>query len=182
MLALRHESGGVLTTSEDGGASWKDLEKGFAGCGVFDHLTFVAMKEKEPGIFRSADAGASWTKVSEEKPTGLAPVFFDGSAYWTTGKSILVSRDRGATWGEFGTGVAATHGPIFGKTAAHCIIVGKNGFSETQDSGKTWKPIAALPPAFTVNRVGPNYAWDSTSNILYASTMSQPTLKLEVGH
>ena len=62
LLAIRHESGGMLTTSEDGGATWMNLGKGFSGCGVFDHSTFfVATKEKERGIFRSADAGATWT-------------------------------------------------------------------------------------------------------------------------
>ena len=46
VLALRHEAGGMLTTSDDGGATWKDLEKGFNGCGVFDRKTFVATKAK----------------------------------------------------------------------------------------------------------------------------------------
>src|SRR5207302_307618 len=58
IVALRHESGGLLCTSEDGGASSKDLEKGYSGVGVFDGKTFVATKAKETGIFRSTDAGA----------------------------------------------------------------------------------------------------------------------------
>ena len=81
LLAIRHESGGLLTTSDDGGGTWKDLEKGFAGVGVFDHSTFIATKEKEPGIFRSTDAGASWTQISDAKPTALVPVIAGGVAY-----------------------------------------------------------------------------------------------------
>jgi hypothetical protein len=181
LLAIRHESGGLLTASEDGGATWKDLEKGFASVGVFDHSTFVVTKEKEPGIFRSTDAGASWTQISDAKPTALAPIIVEGTAYWPTGKTLLVSRDRGATWSELGPGIDVTHGPLLSNDTTRLIFVGKTGFSETSDGGKTWKSAAPLPPGFTVNRVGPNYAWDARANMLYASTMSKPTLRLELG-
>ena len=177
LLAIRHESGGVLTTSDDSGATWKDLEKGFGGCGVLDHATFVATKAKEPGIFRSTDAGATWAKVSEEKPSAAVPVVFDGAAYWPTGKTVLVSRDKGATWSELAP-VDATHGPLF-KTAEHFVVVGKSGFVETKDAGKTWQPAPPLPAGFTTARVGPNYAWDAKADIFYASTMSKPTFKFE---
>lgn len=173
LLAIRHESGGVLTTSDDAGATWKDLEKGFGGCGVLDHSTFLATKEKEPGIFRSTDTGATWTKVSDEKPFAPVPVVVDGAAYWPTGKSLLVSRDKGATWTAMS--VEATHGPVFGKDSTQFIVAGKAGISETLDSGKTWQIAAPLPAGFTTNRVGPNYAWDPKANIFYASTMTKPT-------
>lgn len=173
LLAIRHESGGVLTTSDDAGATWKDLEKGFGGCGVLDHSTFLATKEKEPGIFRSTDTGVTWTKVSDEKPFAPVPVVVDGTAYWPAGKSLLVSRDKGATWTAMS--VEATHGPVFGKDSTQFIVAGKAGISETLDSGKTWQIAAPLPAGFTTNRVGPNYAWDPKANIFYASTMTKPT-------
>jgi len=179
LLALRHESGGVLTTSEDGGATWKDLEKGFSGCGVFDRSTFVSTKEKEPGIIRSTDAGATWTKVSDLKPVAPVPVVYQGVAYWPAGKNVLVSRDKGSTWSDYGAPVDATHGPIFGSDDQHCVVVGKSGFSETSDGGKTWQPVAPLPAGFTTNRVGPNYAWDPKADIFYASTMTKPAFKFE---
>ena len=173
LLAIRHESGGVLTTSDDAGATWKDLEKGFGGCGVLDHSTFLATKEKESGIFRSTDTGATWTKVSDEKPFAPVPVVVDGTAYWPAGKSLLVSRDKGATWTAMS--VEATHGPVFGKDSTQFIVAGKGGISETLDSGKTWQIAAPLPAGFTTNRVGPNYAWDPKAKIFYASTMMKPT-------
>jgi len=181
LLALRHESGGKLTTSEDGGQTWKDLEKGFSGCGVIDRATFVATREKEPGIFRSTDTGATWTKVSEEKPSAGVPVVFRGAAYWPTGKAVLSSRDKGATWEPFGTPVEATHGPYFSNDENHFIVVGKSGFRETRDAGKTWQMLAPLPSGFTVNRVGPNFAWDARVNALYASSMTKPTLRFDLG-
>ena len=178
LLALRHESGGVLTTSEDGGATWTNLEKGFSGCGVLDRTTFVATKEKEPGIFRSIDAGATWTQVFAEKPAAAVPVVFEGAAYWPTGKSVLVSRDKGATWTALAAPVDAAFGPFFA-SAEHFVVVGKSGFSETKDGGKTWQPAAPLPAGFGAGRVGPNYAWDPRADIFFASTMTKPTFKLQ---
>lgn len=177
LLALRHESGGLLTTSDDGGETWKDLEKGFSGCGVIDRATFLATKEKEPGIFRSTDAGATWTKVFAETPTAAVPVVFDGAAYWPTGKGVLVSRDNGTTWSTVGQPVEAMFGPIFA-SADHFVVAGKSGFSETKDGGKTWHPAAPLPAGFGIGRVGPNYAWDPRADIFFASTMTKPTFKL----
>ena len=176
LLAIRHESGGMLTTSDDGGATWTNLGKGFSGCGVFDHATFVATKEKERGIFRSTDAGATWTQVFPETPSAAVPVVFDGAGYWAAGKGVLVSRDKGATWSALGTPVDATHGPFF-DTAQHFVVVGKSGFSETKDGGQTWQTVAPLPAGFGTGRVGPNYAWDSRADIFYASTMTKPTFK-----
>jgi hypothetical protein len=91
----------------------------------------------------------------------------------------MVSRDQGATWSDFGAPVEATHGPFFGASAAHCAVVGKSGWSESTDGGKTWQRVAPLPSGFTANRVGPNYAWDSRANIFYASTMTKPAFKLQ---
>ena len=178
LVAIRHESGGMLTTSEDGGATWTNLEKGFSGCGVFDRATFVATKEKERGIFRSTDAGATWTQVFPETPTAGVPVIFDGAGYWPTGKGVLVSRDKGATWTALGTPVDATHGPLF-DTAQHFVVVGKSGFSETKDGGQTWQAAAPLPAGFDVNRVGPHFAWDARADIFYSSKMTKPTFKLD---
>ena len=177
LLALRHESGGKLTTSDDGGATWKDLEKGFSALGVFDSKTFVATKEKTKGIFRSTDTGATWTEVSTNTPLAGVPVVFKGAGYWPTGKGILVSKDKGATWADLCGPVDAMFGPMFGKDETHFVVVGKTGFRETTDGGKTWTVAAPLPAGFTANRVGPNYAWDPTANIFYASTMSKPALK-----
>jgi len=61
----------------------------------------------------------------------------------------------------------------------HFVVVGKSGFQETKDGGKTWNVTAPLPPGFTVNRVGANYAWDAKANVFYASTMTKPTFKYQ---
>lgn len=178
LLAIRHESGGLLTTSDDGGVMWKNLVKGFSGCGVFDRTTFFATKEKEPGIFRSADAGVTWTQVFAETPSAAVPVVFESVAYWPTGKAVLVSRDKGETWSALAGAVDASYGPFF-ETAKHFVVVGKSGFSETTDGGQMWQPAAPLPAGFTIARVGPNFAWDPRASIFYASTMTKPTFKYQ---
>jgi hypothetical protein len=178
LLALRHESGGMLATSDDAGATWHDLSKGFSGCGVISRSIFVATKEKDPGIFRSTDTGATWTKVSDEKPSAGTPVLRGSEMWWPSGSGLLVSRDNGATWQKAGTPVAASYGPFF-KTAEHFTVAGKDGFMETKDAGKTWTKAAPLPDGFNANRVGPFYAWDPAADIFYASGMMHPALKYE---
>jgi len=179
LLALRHESGGMLCTSEDGGATWKELEKGFSGVGLFDHNTFLATKAKEPGIFRSTDNGATWAKVSDATPVAATPIIFKGVGYWAAGKSLLISKDKGATWTELAVAEEVKFGPYFGKDENHFVLVGKSGFQETTDAGKTWKTAAPLPAGFGVGRVGPNYAWDSNADCFYASTMTKAAFKYD---
>jgi photosystem II stability/assembly factor-like uncharacterized protein len=183
VLALRHESGGMLTTSDDGGAAWKDLEKGFSGCGVFDRKTFVATKAKEKGIFRSDDSGMTWTKVSESTPVAATPVVYRGTGYWCDGTNVLVSKDKGATWTSLllasDKPFSIIFGPLFGKTDQHFVVVGKGGLLETKDGGKTFTTAAPLPTGFGTGRVGPNYAWDPKHDIFYASQMTKPTFKYQ---
>ncbi len=92
-------------------------------------------------------------------------------------KGIFRSTDGGATWKDLGTPAEAVFGPYFGKDGKHFVVVGKGGFHETKDGGKTWRLAAPLPPGFTIGRVGPNYAWDPNADIFYASTMGKPAFK-----
>jgi photosystem II stability/assembly factor-like uncharacterized protein len=179
LLAIRHESGGVLVTSDDGGATWHDEGKGFSGCGVFDHQTFVVTRAGERGVFRTADAGVNWTRVSSDTPAAAVPVIFKGVGYWAAGKGILTSPDKGMTWSWLGAPVDASFGPYFGETELHFVVVGLSGFQETKDGGKSFRPAAPLPAGFGVGHIGPNYAWDPNADIFYASMMTKPTYKLQ---
>ena len=105
-------------------------------------------------------------------------MIFEGAGYWPTGKGVLVSRDKGATWTMLGAPIDATHGPFF-DTAKHFVVAGKSGFFETQDGGERWQVAAPLPTGFGTSRVGPNYAWDPRADSFYASTMGKPTFKFE---
>src|SRR5207248_10482213 len=66
ILALKHESGGLLIVSRDGGKTFQDVGKGYGPAWVFDAKTAVVaqMKTKdrpEPGLLRTTDAGKTFT-------------------------------------------------------------------------------------------------------------------------
>jgi hypothetical protein len=178
MVALRHESGGMLTVTADGGTTWKDLGKGFKGVGVFDAKTFVATKEKEDGIFRSTDAGATWTKVSDLKPAGFVMQTYKGVGYWTSDAGLLVSKDKGKQWQVQGAAMKGFEGPFFGKDESQIVVVNGGGFQESADGGRTWKLAAPLPAGWAADRMT-LCAWDAGANIFYVSRMTKPTMKLE---
>ena len=176
-IALRHESGGEACYLADEGQDWTNLDKGFVAVGIFDKNVLIASKGK--GLLRSDDAGGAWTGVSDIEPAGRVMRVHKGIGYWTTDRGLLVSKDQGRTWAIAGTPVSAVFGPYFGKTAEHMVVVGKQGWHETHDGGATWQVVAPLPPEFNVGLVGPNYAWDPTANIFYASSMGKDTFKYE---
>lgn len=179
IFALRHECGGEVYTSNDMGKSWKLKGNAFASVGIFDARTFVATKEKERGIFRTTDGGENWTKVCELQPAGRDIRILKGTAFWTSGKGLLVSRDRGATWTIQGEEVECSFGPYFGKDDMHIVVVGKNGVFQTSNGGREWERVAPLPPEYSVTIPGwfLNFGWDPLADIFYASCMGKPAYK-----
>jgi hypothetical protein len=181
IFALRHECGGEIYTSNEMGRSWELKGNAFASVGIFDARTFVATREKEQGIFHTTDGGESWTKVCELQPAGRDIRILKGAAYWTSGKGLLVSSDRGATWSIQGKEVECSFGPYFGKDEMHIVVVGKNGFFQTTNGGREWEQVAPLPPEYSVTIPGwfLNFGWDPHANIFYASCMGKPAYKYQ---
>ncbi len=179
IFALRHESDGEVYTSPDLGKTWQLRGKGFAAVGLLSATTFVATKEKEPGIFRSTDSAASWQKVSPLEPGGRDIRILHGTAYWTSAKGLLASRDRGQTWFVEGQPVECSYGPYFGKDDRQMVVVGKQGFFQTRDGGGQWRPVVPLPPGFSADRPGwfLNFGWDPQADIFYALRMGLPAYK-----
>ena len=197
ILAVRHESGGLLLVSQDAGKTWQELGKGYRTVGVFDEKTFVATKEKEDGILRSTDGGATWTKVYEDTPTGLAMRLFNGVGYWTSAKrernargettkysplGLLISKDKGATWSVQGAPIAAGAGPYFGKDEKNILVVSKEGLQTTSDAGQTWTTVAPIPPGgydYSPDGWFCNFAWDPIHDVFYISRMGKAAMKFE---
>jgi photosystem II stability/assembly factor-like uncharacterized protein len=177
MWGVRHESGEIGLLSEDGGATWKVLDKGYKAFGVFDFDTLMTYRGK--GIERSTDGGATWKTVSDVNPTGRIMSCYKGVGYWLTDKGILVSKDKGATWAPLSGSVSAWFGPYF-KDEKQFVVFGKEGFLETLDGGETWK-VAAPPPAEKgmTDKWFSNVAWDPKANIFYISRMGKPAFKFE---
>ncbi|MCY3019847.1 MAG: hypothetical protein NTW87_12570 [Planctomycetota bacterium] len=181
IFAVRHEAGGLLLVSQDAGKTYKELGKAYKAVGVFSDQVFVATKDKEPGILRTTDGGATWTKVSDLVPAGLVARVLNGVGYWTSAQGLLVSKDKGATWAVQGSPVAAGAGPYFGKDEKQIVVVTKEGLTETTDAGQTWKAVAPLPPGYDFSKDGwfANFAWDPVHNVFYISRMGKPAMKFE---
>jgi photosystem II stability/assembly factor-like uncharacterized protein len=179
IFALRHECGGEIYTSSDMGNTWSLKGKAFASVGIFDAQTFVATKEKQPGIFRTTDAAATWKKASDLQPAGRDIRIFKGAAYWTSAEGLLVSNDRGQTWAVLGKPVECSFGPYFGADEKHIVVVGKDGFYHTANAGRNWRHVAPLPPQYKVTMPGwfLNFGWDPNADIFYASCMGKPAYK-----
>lgn len=186
ILGERHEVGGEVYLSNDAGRTWKLLFKDAAfdrvgGLGIFDARTLVRTWPGH-GIERSTDAGATWAKVADFQPNGRVCKVFRGTAYWLCPDGLLSSRDRGATWEKSSGACPGSIGPMFDPAdERHLAIAGDKGIFETADAGKTWTPIAPLPPKFDVPKPGgwfTNVGWDPKHHTFYVSRMGQPTYKL----
>jgi len=184
IFAVRHEAGGLALLSQDAGKTYKEIGtdcKGFKSVGVFGEQVFVATKDKQPGILRSTDAGATWTKVSDLSPSGLVARVLNGTGYWTSAQGLLVSKDKGATWAVQGGPVAAGAGPYFGKDEKNIVVVTKEGLTETTDGGQSWKAVAPVPKEYDFSPNGwfTNFGWDPVHNVFYVSRMGKAALKFE---
>ena len=149
VLTLKHESGGLLIASHDGGKTFTDVGKGFGPAWIFDGQTAVVaeMKSKDkpkPRIMRTTDGAKTWEPVGEMNATAL-PKWRDGTLYWLADGSLMASRDQGKAWTKVGDVKDAQYGPVFGKDDKHMLVLTKAGVVESTDGGATWsKPIA--PP------------------------------------
>ena len=189
IIAAKHETDppGEVYVTTDGGAAWKklsihlDANRGRVSMvGVMDATTFIY--GNGDGIHRSVDVGATWTKVSSANPQTRIPVVFRGTHYLGTTNSLLISRDKGASWREQGVAVNIWQGPFFGRDEREMLVVGKAGVFMTRDAGGTWTRVASLKPKESGFLFNPDwfgcYAWDPVNNILYASAMGNPVYKL----
>ena len=101
LLAGGHERT-ALFLSTDGGDNWLDIgpnlppDVGFASNpAVIDVNTFLlgTSNADNAGLFRSVDAGATWTKVFDAPMHGTPVIEGDTIAWLTTGGTLAVSTD-----------------------------------------------------------------------------------------
>ena len=182
ILAMRHESGGELYLTHDGGDSWKQVAKNPSyGCvGIFDDKTLITCTKDE--ILRSTDGGAAWTPAGRFAVLSHVVIRYRNTAYLIASQGLIASTDRGATWRPLGrlavTKDDITFGPAF-KDASHFIVWGSRGILRTDDGGDTWTLVA--PPPSDYMKWSPqwmnNVAWDVKTDAFYTSHMSLPAYR-----
>ena len=185
LLAFKHESGGMLLRSVDGGKSFDEIGKGYASAWVFDAKTAVATRAKtkdqpQPKLVRTTDAGATWTPVGDFASVAL-PKWNDGKLYWIVESGLIATSDRGATWTKISDMKDAKLGPIFGKNAGSFFVLAKSGILESTDFGKTWAAPIPLPADL---KGWSSLTWldyDPVHDILYTMKMGSELYRLKRG-
>jgi photosystem II stability/assembly factor-like uncharacterized protein len=162
-------AGGTVYASTDGGASWRAAQSGIEGQGVVRFLALDPRRPKvlyaatvlpfpagaQPGIFRSRDAGAHWTRAATlpnatiwslavaPGPAGAPGIVFAG-----TERQVLRSRDGGTTFQPVLTRAAVT---VFGDIVADpqhpgtVYAAARDRRSKSTDFGTTWVALDETP-------------------------------------
>jgi BNR/Asp-box repeat len=185
LLALKHESGGLLILSRDGGKSFTEVGKGHGPAWIFDKDTAVVaeMKTKEratPHLLRTTDGGKTWEPCGEYAATAL-PKWFDGTLYWLVDGALLATTDSGKTWKKLGEIKDGRYGPIFGKDAKQLFVLTKDGIIESTDGGASWSKPLAIPKE--LKGVSP-LTWieyDPKNDVLYVMKMTSDLYRMARG-
>lgn len=185
LLALKHEAGGLLLVSRDGGKTFTEAGKGRGPAWVFDADTAVVALAKSKdnpkgGVVRTADGGKTFTPAAAFTPTAL-PRWHAGALYWLADGQLHKTADTGATWETAGTVKDGRFGPVPGKDAKHLFVLTGAGVAESTDGGATW--AAPIPPPKELKGVS-GLTWleyDPTADTLYLMKMGSDLYALARG-
>jgi photosystem II stability/assembly factor-like uncharacterized protein len=189
VLALKHESGGLLLASSDGGKSFAEVGKGFGPGWVFDDRTAVvatAKRKDAPNskLLRTTDGGKTFQPAGDYGPVGkdsvqAQPKWHAGTLYWLTADGLIATTDKGATWKKIADVKDGRYGPIFGKDARQMFVLTKSGIVETTDGGTNWS--APLPPPKGLKGIA-DLTWleyDPMNDVLYMMAMGSDLWRWE---
>ncbi len=181
LLLGLHEQSQSLEMSSDQGKSWTKIGVKLPAESnhstdpiIIDSKTFLintaGWKQKASlGIYRSEDAGETWTSVSTFGPTGQPLIASDGAIYWQRiwGGGLLKSSDQGKTWTEISKAIKSN--PIELPQKRLAGLAG-NQVLVSADAGVTWTkagpPIAFKPDGLIYSDKGRCfYAWVLSDNM-----------------
>jgi hypothetical protein len=181
--------------SKDGGTTWKrffPIGSGVGpGCGVWflykpelgigNSSTWLLGAQMGGGHWRTTDAGASWTKVSDvnmEHGGGSILYAANGTLYVSGQPSLLRSTDNGATWKNLNPGASAGY-----------VGIGSDGVSLFAKAHDFDRPFvtAKLSNDTSWSEYGNHfyagsfsYGFDSVNHILYAACVNAGLWALKI--
>jgi photosystem II stability/assembly factor-like uncharacterized protein len=185
VLALKHESGGLLLASHDGGKTFTDVGKGYGPAWVFDDKTAVVaeMKTKDrpkPRLLRTTDGGKTFDPVGDYTATAL-PKSRGGALYWLVEGSLLSTNDEGKTWTKLSDLKDGRYGPVFGKDAKQMFVLTKDGIVESTDGGASWGKAVALPKELKGWSPLTWIDYDPKGDVLYVMKMTSDLYRMTRG-
>jgi photosystem II stability/assembly factor-like uncharacterized protein len=183
MLALKHESGGTLIASADGGKTFDEVGKGYGPAWVFDNMTAVVAEAKtkdrpKPGLVRTTDGGKTFKPCGDYSATAL-PKWNGDALFWLVDGALIKTTDAGKTWDKVCDLKDGRYGPIFGKDAKRMFVLTGAGVVESADGGKTWSEPLALPKELKGVTLLTWLDYDPANDVLYVMKMGTDLYKME---
>ena len=170
-IAFKHESGGILLISRDGGKSFEETGKGHGlGAWVFDNSNAIVARAKSKewpkgAILHTPNGGKNFTPVTEYAPIALPKPQGD-VLYWLCEGALLKGTDKGTKWEKVSDIKDARYGPIFGKDAKQMFVLTSAGVIESTDSGATWSKPVAVPKELKGVNTLPGLDYDPKNDTL----------------
>jgi photosystem II stability/assembly factor-like uncharacterized protein len=158
---------GVFKTTNAGG-NWKEVSP--ADVAPIQSVDRLAISPTSPSVlfatssqyptlgevFRSDDAGASWSKMST-LPTGITALAVDPFSPWTvfvgtSDRGVLVSGDGGATWESFNDGLGNLNVHVLAAFSASPQTLFAGTDDGVYEITRSLQALPARPPVRVVTR------------------------------
>lgn len=160
--------GSAIHTSDDGGKTWRKLTKGLpetdmgkiglAISKINPDVVYagIEINQRKGGLYRSADRGESWSKMSDAVAGGTGPhyyqeIFADPHRFdriYMASNYTQYSDDGGKTWTPLNSKNKHVddHAIAFHPTDPDFMLVGSDGgIYETRDGMDKWRFLSNMP-------------------------------------
>ena len=177
VLALKHEAGGLLLVSRDGGKTFDGGRQGLR--------PGVGLRRQDRRRRRGEDEGqaearpAAHHRRRQDVPAvrrlqhrGAAAVA-RRHAVLAGGRALIATTDQGETWKKIGDLKDGRYGPIFGKDAKHMFVLTPAGVVERTDGGATWSKPLPLPKEMKGWSPLTWLEYDPSNDVLYVMKMGR---------